>query len=127
MSGKILQAARGDYKKIISTGGFEEDIELISSDGSATINIKGLHAKRAQVYDTEGNPTNSVTAHVTVMKNVLDELNYPYKNAKGRVDFEGHKVNVKDYSEVKNYVVNEFLPSYTFGAIVLILGNSKNS
>lgn len=127
MSGKLLQAARGDFRKIISSGGFEEDIELINSDGSVTVNIKGIHAKRAQMYDTEGNPVDSIVAHVTVMKQVLDELNYPYINSKGKLDFNGHRVNVKDFSTIRNYVVNQFNPSDTFGAVVLILGNHKIS
>lgn len=127
MSGKILQAARRDFQKIISSGGFEEDIELVSPDGSVIIEITGLHAKRAQMFDTEGNPVSSIVAHITVMKNKLDELNYPYINSKGKVDFNGHKVNVKDFSVIRNYVVNEFHPSDTFGAIVLILGNNKIS
>jgi len=126
MSGNLLKSARLDYKNITSFGGFEEDIEMITPDGSVSISFKNLHAKHHLKFDTEGNPINAMTAHVSVIRAFLDESNYPYKNSKGKPDFEGHSVNVSDSVEVKNYTVTEFLPSETFGVFILILGNKKH-
>lgn len=123
MSGKLLKAARRDLRNFTSTGGFEEDIEMINPDGSVIINFKNLHTKHHLKFDSEGNTINSMTASITVLDSVLIELNYPYRNSKGKVDFKGHKVNVSDSVSVRKYVVNEFIPSDTFGMYKLILGN----
>jgi len=127
MSGDLLKAARNDYANISSSGGFEEDIEMISPNGGLTISFKNLHSKHHLRFDSDGNAINSMTAHVSVSRKLLDDLNYPYKNSKGKPDFEGHIVNVSDSAEIKKYVVTEFLPSETFGVFVLILGNCKNT
>lgn len=125
MNGNLLKASRELFLKFSSTGGFEEDIEMVTPDNSIIINFKGIHSKHNETYDSEGNKVNSVTAHIAAVRETLEELNYPYRNSKGKVDFNGHKVNVSDGFEIKNYVVTEFRPSDTFGVYILLLGDHK--
>lgn len=125
MSGRILTLARRDAKRHIKSGGFEEDITLISSGASPqTLNTTGYHAKHHINFDTEGNAVNAISGHVTVDEQILIDASYPYKNSIGEVHMIGHRVNVQDSTgNVFNYIVRENRPDSTLGLITLILGN----
>lgn len=122
MSGRLLQLAKRDAKRIITQGGFEEDLELITPNGSLTISLTGFATKHWITYDTDGNAINSSNIHITVSENDLQTLAYPYRDANGKVKLINHKVNFIDSSgNVGNYIVLENYPDETLGLIVLIL------
>ncbi|WP_300440687.1 hypothetical protein [Christiangramia sp.] len=128
MSGSILQAAKADAKKIITSGGFEVDITLSTPSGDKTFLTTGLGSKHHLSFDTDGMPMSSKQAHVCVDEQVLLDNDYPVRNANGEIDLYKHKVSFKDSSGiVKSYVVREQFPNETLGLITLILGDWQQS
>lgn len=127
MSGKLLQAARRDAAKIISSGGFEEDITISNLSQTKSLNIKGLHSKHWISFDTDGSQVNSKNAHVLIDEQILNENGYDTRNARtGNIDLKNHRISVKDSTlMVKEYIIVECYPSETFGLIVCILGDFK--
>lgn len=128
MSGKLLQQARKDAAKIISSGGFEEDILISNPQGTKSLQLKGLHSKHWISFDTDGTQVNSKNAHVLISENFLTENDYTTRSARtGNVDLKNHRITVKDATLIeKNYVIEECYPSETFGLIVCILGDFKD-
>lgn len=128
MSGDLLRMAREDFEELSSTGGFEEDIIITNPLNLQTASFKNFHTKHHLAIDTDGNPYNSQSAHICVLRKELDNQSYIYINPKtNKIDFRGHRVTVKDSFELKTYVVNEFLPNETLGFIILILGDFKST
>ena len=125
MSGKILEAARRDARKMVSSMGFEEDIKLQTPNGGLLLELKGLHSKHWLKFDTDGNAINSKNAHVTIHESFLRENSYPVRNQNtGEIDLINHIVSVKDESSIeKHYVIIETMPSETLGIIICILGD----
>jgi hypothetical protein len=123
--GKLLQQARIDARKMATAGGFEDDIILKTKDGSIELAVKGLTTSHTQQYDTEGNPVNSKSEHITVSELDLIEGEFPYKSTKGSPNLNGCKVVKKDNTgETKNHVIKETMPNKTTGLIVCILGDA---
>lgn len=127
MSGNLLVQARKDARKIINSGGFEEEIKLSNPSGVFSIIVNGLHSKHWLVHDTEGNLVNGKNAHITVSENELNEKGYQTRDSNtGNVNLRNHLVSVKDATGVeKNYIIKECFPSETFGLIVCVLGDYK--
>ena len=127
MSGKLLEAARKDALKFISSGGFEEDIILTHPSGLPVLNLKGLHSKHWIGFDSDGNQINSKNAHILISEEVLTLNGYITRNLRtNNIDLEKHRVTVKDSTLIeKEYVIQECYPSETFGLIVCILGDFK--
>ena len=127
MSGRLLEQARIDAIKFISTGGFEEEISLSKPDNSLTVLVNGLHTKHWMSFDTEGSVVNSKNAHILISEQVLNAAGYVTRNINtGNVDLRGHKIAVKDSTNlVKNYIIDQSYPSETFGLIVCILADFK--
>tara|TARA_R110000851_G_scaffold173886_2_gene320158 strand:+ start:23 stop:406 length:384 start_codon:yes stop_codon:yes gene_type:complete len=124
MSGNLLAKARRDVKKFIKSGGFQEEIFLITPDGLTTLTTSGLAGKHWINFDSDGVPINSKNAHICIDEDVLTLNNYPFRNSDGDVSLKGHKVNVKDSSgTLKNYIIKEWFPDETLGLIVCILGD----
>lgn len=124
MAGSILQAARSDARKIITGGGFEDDITLTTPSGDLAITVTGLASKHHLSIDTDGNVASAKNAHVSISETDLLELEYPVRNANEEIALKGHLVAVKDSSGVlKQYEVKDHFPSETLGLIVLILGD----
>lgn len=124
MSGSILQAAKADAKKYITSGGFEQALTLSTPSGDMTLEITGLATKHHLSFDTDGLPTNAKNVHVCIDEQQLKDLGYPVRNANEEVFLRDHKVSFKDSSGVlKNYVVKENQPDETLGLIILILGD----
>lgn len=125
MSGSILQRARLDAKRYVTSGGFEETMTLTPVVG-LPLTFTGYATKHWISLDSNGLPVNGKNAHVCVDESILIANNYPYRNAKGEVMLKRHKVDVQDSTGiVKNYVVDEQYPDETLGLIVLILGDYK--
>ena len=126
MSGGLLQQIRKDAQNYLKAGGFEEEIQLTNPSGFS-INIKGIHSKHWLQHDTDGNLINGKNAHITICEQEVNALGYVTRNQRtGNIDLQNHKVNVQDSTGiVKNYIINEWLPSETFGLIICILGDFK--
>lgn len=126
MSGRLLQLAKRDARRIITQGGFEENIELVNPNECLTISLTGFATKHWITFDTDGSPINSSNIHVSISEQDLKDLNYPYRDNNGKVRLLNHKVNFKDSSgNIRTYIISENFPDETLGIIVLILRFSK--
>ena len=123
MPGSLLGKARRDSKKYVTAGGFQEDITLVTPDGSTTLQTTGFASKHWINFDTDGNAINAKNAHICVDQDELEVANYPYLKGE-EVHLYKHRVTTKDSSgENKQYVVKEHYPDETLGLIVCILGD----
>ncbi|RDY57708.1 hypothetical protein [Flagellimonas nanhaiensis] len=126
MSGNILQAARADAKKILSSSGFEEDITLTTPDGQTTITTKGLTTKHHLDFDTEG-PVNSKKVHICIDESDLEAKAYPVRNSVNEVDLREHIITVSDSTgNAREYLVSQLFPNETLGLIVCVLEDYSN-
>jgi len=122
--GRILDIARRDAQRYVTTGGFADEITLTTPSNDKTITISGLASKHFINFDSDGNSINSKNAHITISETVLKDNSYPVRNARDEVTLIKHKVAVKDSTgDVKNYVILENFPDETLGLIVCILGD----
>ncbi len=127
MSGFLLSAARKDAQRIITGGGFEEDITVSNPNRTISATIKGTHSKHWISFDTDGNQVNSKNAHITIVESDLTDNGFTVRNQNtGNVDLRKYIIEVKDSTDIiKKYVINETFPSETFGLIVCVLGDLK--
>ena len=124
MAGSLLNRAKADSKKYIMSGGFEENITLITPDGNTVIETTGFATKHWINFSTDGLDSDTKNAHICVSESELIDKNYPVRNANGEVFLRSHRVNVVDSSGIiKNYVINQWYPNETTGLIVCILGD----
>ena len=124
MSGKILELARSASKFAMSQSGFEEDVTIISPNGSSTAEVQGLATKHYIGFNEVGAQISSKNAHVCVYESDLVGLNYPVRDSNNEISLYRHRVNVADSTgNVKNYIVTEQYPNESLGFIVLILGS----
>lgn len=127
MAGSLLDKVRRDSKRYVTAGGFHDDIVLKTTDGLTQIALTGFVSKHWINFDTDGAPVNSKNAHICIDEDVLEELNYPYRNSDGEVALKNHRVFTKDSTGgLKSYVVKEWFPDETLGLIVCILGDYAN-
>lgn len=120
MSGRIIDQARRDAQRFTNAGGFQEEITLSTPSGDSELLVSGLTTGHWQGFDTDGNPVNSTSNHITIAEADLIAANYPYL-VNGRVGLQNHKVSVLD----KTYIINECHPNQTLGLLVCILGVYK--
>ncbi len=124
MAGNILQLAKKDAKKFITSGGFEENITLETPSSDLIVNITGFATKHHINFDSDGLPINSKNVHICISETDLVGLSYPVRNAKSEISLKGHFVTFKDSSGLdRNYKVNENYPDETLGLIVCILSD----
>ena len=127
MSGDILKAAREDAKKILRSGGFQEDITITTPDKIATLQLKGLATKHHIGFDSDGNPINSKNVHINIDESYLTENGYPVRNSVNEVFLIDHLISLPDSTGiVRNYKVREQFPNETLGIIVCILEDYEN-
>lgn len=124
MPGSLLNRARKDSKKYVTTGGFEENICIQTPDGLKSLSTTGFVSKHWINFDTDGNAANSKNAHICLDEDKLVLGNYPVRNLNQEVFLLKHRVTVKDSSGLdKKYVIIETFPNETLGLIVCILGD----
>lgn len=124
MAGRIFELAKRDAKRIVTSLGFQESIELSTPDKSLTLSLTGFATKHWINFDTEGLPVDSKNAHVTIDESFLVLNNYPVRNNRGEIALKNHIIAFPDSSGlVKTYIVRRNLPDETLGLIVLILGD----
>lgn len=127
MSGSLLTIARSEARGYLSSGGFEELIDLKTPDGAIAVQINGWATKHHLNFDTDGTVINSKNAHICLSETELVELGYPVR-VNEEVSLKDHLVTVKDSSGLeKNYVIRENYPNETLGLIACILGDYNGS
>ncbi len=121
----LYERAAADLLRFSSdANGPGAEITFINPDDSITATIRGIHGKHHTKVSTEGEMISSKVAHVSVSEKLLTDAGYPVRNAKGHVDLNGHKVNVKDSTGiVNNYILSNggWYPDEMLGHIVCIL------
>ena len=129
MQGGLFGIIKRDAKFFINSGGYQIDIQMISRDGSLTIDITGWAVKVTGSFDSDGNQVNTKNVHVTIDEDVLKDKGFPIRtNRKGipEVDLENVKVSFVDSSGIlKNYIVREQFPDENLGLINVGLGDYK--
>lgn len=129
MNGGLFDIIKRDAKFFVTSGGYQIDIQMITADGSLTIDITGWAVKVTGSFDSDGNQVNTKNVHITVDEDVLTGKGFPVRtNKKGieEVDLSKVKVNFKDSSgQLKNYIVREQFPDENLGLINIGLGDYK--
>lgn len=120
----LIEQAQQDIRSITTDlDGFAVELTLKAPDTTELL-LQGLHTKHHLGYDTEGNMINTKNAHVSFSEDVLLDDAYPFRDASGEVNLEGHRVVVKDSTRQDvEYVIREWYPDETIGLIVCILGD----
>lgn len=121
----MFDLAKRDFKRFVTSGGYNIDIEIKTPDKSKTINIQGWGVKHAISFDSDGNQVNTKIARITVDEDVLTQNGITVRNSKGEIALIGYKVKFKDSSGIdRGYSVRECLPDENFGMIMLILNDA---
>src|SRR5258706_238985 len=109
----------------VDTGTTPTDTTTVKIPSIDEVDAKDIKADlKAAKVSTEGEMISSKVAHVSVSEKLLTDAGYPVRNAKGHVDLNGHKVNVKDSTGiVNNYILSNggWYPDEMLGHIVCIL------
>lgn len=122
--GSLIELAKRDAKRFVTSGGFEEPLTITTPDNMMSLTITGWATKHHISFDTDGNQVNTKNVHVTLNEDLLVSLGYPVRNSRGEVSLLKHLISFADSSKViKNYVVRENYPDEVLGLIVLILGD----
>jgi hypothetical protein len=133
MPGSLFDIIKRDAKFMINKAGYQVEIEMITPDGSQTINITGWAVKVSGSFDSDGNQVNTKNVHITIDEDVLIGLGYPYKTTKKgssipEIDLIHHRVNYIDSSgRLCNYYVRENFPDENLGLINVGLGDLKKT
>lgn len=122
----LIGQAQKDWETITNnTAEFGVELRFTAPTGE-TATVNGLHTKHHLGFNTEGQPVNSKTAFVTVSEKLLTDAEYPVRNSSGEVNLNKHRVAVKDSTtELKQYMILQWLPDETLGAITLMLGDYR--
>lgn len=122
--GQILELAKRDSKKYVTSGGFEVNITLTTPDGVKTLLLTGFASKHFLNFDTDGLPVNSKNAHICIDEDILTLNLYPVRKANNEVSLLKHIVSFPDSTgSIREYVVRENFPDETLGLIVCILAD----
>lgn len=142
MPNNLLVHARQFATKIVSNGGFSEDITLtseqtivtadnevitadnnqIGSDGLMRITTKSLTSKHWINFDENGIPSDSKKPHVCVSESDLISKGFRVRNNNKEVYLIGVNVEIADSSGVvKTYTVARQFPDEALGLIICIL------
>ncbi|MDD5013660.1 MAG: hypothetical protein PHW73_00980 [Atribacterota bacterium] len=150
----MLALAREDWKKFITTGGFQVDLtftspvpfapqnvitvdghQVITWDGrilvtinsNTSLTIQGIYAKHHNSIATDGTPVNSKLTRISFAESSLILANYPVRNTNGEVSMLRHKIDFVDSTGIlKHYIIKETFPDETVGVITCILGDYGN-
>jgi len=119
--GQILNMARKDAHKILTSLGYETEITL--KKGLIEVVINGLGLVHHLAFDTEGQTVNTRTAHVTISEQACIDVDFDIRNDKGTVYMRDVLISFADCTGViKTYMVKENFADDTLGVIVLMLG-----
>lgn len=104
---------------------FSASIVFSNPAASETATVNGLVSKHSLGIDSEtGLPVNSKNTHISVAESVLNDEEYTTRDSEDRISLKNHKVVWVDASGTSyEYLINETMPSNTFGLIVCTLGD----
>lgn len=120
--GRILTLARNDAQRILSEMGFETEITLTKDNVS--VNVNGVAPVHHLAFDTDGQPVNSKSAHVTISEITLSNVGFTVRNSKNEVFMRNVLVTFQDSSGVsKTYIVKENYADESIGTVLLNLGS----
>lgn len=102
---------------------------VLIAPGGEWIKVSGLHTKHHLGLDAELQKwVNTKNAHISVSEKFLVDGGYPVRNSEGDVDFQYHKVLVKDSTDnIVLYNIDQWFPNETVGLITCILGTNEQS
>jgi len=124
--GRILDLARRDSKRYVTSGGFEVNITITTPNGVNTLAMTGYASKHFINFDSDGLPINSKNVHISFDENILVENSYPVRNSNNEVSLLNHKVSYPDSTgNIRTYIIRETFPDETLGLIVCILSDFK--
>ncbi len=124
MIGNLLETARADAAKIVSSGGFQVSATLSTPDNATSLAVNGTATGTWMSFDDtqQGKPVNSRSNSFTIPVAQLIAANYPYLTAR-RINLLKHKITVADGGGMAgNFVITEQHPNTTLGLIVCLLG-----
>lgn len=131
-TGSLLQAARADYAKIASAGGFEVSAILTTKSSiipAVSISVTGLGTGTWMVFDnmTSGKPTNATSDSFNIPEDQLIAAGYPYTKADGTISIKGHTIQVTENGSLGGlFVINEQHYNATLGMVIVILGKKSS-
>lgn len=107
---------------------FSAEISFTNKDASQTATINGFISKHNLSINPEtGDPINAKNVHISVVESVLIDAGYTTRNASGEIDLFEHKVEFIDASgQSFAFLIDDVMPSETFGLIVCTLGQFNN-
>lgn len=124
--GSVLDRARVDAQRIITSGGFEVDITLTPPLPDSPLAVKGLASKHWIDIQTDGIDANTKNTHITIVEKDLTDNAYPVRDGNDQVNMEGHQVDYIDSTGTsKSNTIIEAYPDETLGLIVAILNDKE--
>jgi hypothetical protein len=129
MTGVLLTQIRNDVKNIITAGGFETDIELVSADNSVTIETTGIATLHNSQIDPEtGSFVNQRTGHIVIDTKDLVEKGFPLYVGKDTKEpyLKNVKVTWTDAQSIERVMYcDDVRPSHSFGTLTIMLKDTK--
>ena len=126
MQGSLIQLAKRDAKKFVTSGGFQVDIKLTTKSRDKNLELTGFATKHHINFDSDGLPVNSKNVHICIDEDILKLNNFPCRDAKGEVNLVGNFVTYMDSSNTdRTYIIREHFPDETLGLIVCILSDFR--
>lgn len=121
MSGSIIDRVRRDAKRIVSKGGFQDEIVLKAINGFEIL-LTGLATEHHVSFDTDGQAVNALNSHICISEDDLIDSEYPYKNMSGDIFMLNHVVKKTDNGNIlKSYLISQVFPNKSTGVIVCLL------
>lgn len=124
-----MSQIREDVRNIITAGGFETDIELVSADNVTTIETTGIATLHNSQADPEtGSFVNQRTGHIVIDTKDLIEKGFPLYI--GKDTKEPYLKDVKTtWTDAQGVVrvmyCDDIRPSHSFGTLTIMLKDSK--
>ena len=117
--GSILDRARSDASRFITSGGFQTEITFYLNTQEYVIN--GLVPRHHVLYDTDGLEVNTSVSSISVSEqNLIDNGITPRIN--GEVNLLNTIISYADATgEVKEYKLAQQLPNDTLGILIFLI------
>lgn len=124
-----LDRAIQDLKRF-SQGEFTAEITFTQPSGgggTSPVTVRGFVSKHNLTIDPEtGNPINAKNAHISVQESVLTDAGYVTRSG-NEISLYQHQVEWTDASGISfKFLIDDVMPSETFGLLVLMLGELKD-
>ncbi len=114
--GDTLDLARRDTADILNSGGFETTLTL-TPPTLDPIEIEGIATRHTQGFDSDGLPIIADNAHCTFSETELNDLGATTRDARGRCNISGWRVQFTDAIGAADYTLREPEPDRTLGII----------